>query len=497
MRGSVITAVVLMSLPSLAWAQSQTTQTAQYGWRSETQAAKQAVENVRPASIPTVRSKTAAPAAPQMKRTPFLVSFRKPQEPAAKAQSVLDAARETAAPLVDQQPSLSDVGDYTLDPPSAPKVPSEGSPAPTAAANPEPTLSVQSNATKEKEEEFSPYCNPPKRKWCNIGCEKKLFKPHHSGLQIGGWFNVGYHNRPNILVNDRPGEVALHQGWLYFDNAASANTGGWDVGYRADFLYGLDAQNLQAFGNSPSGAPSGWDNSWDNGQFGWALPQLYLHFANYDWDVRVGKFFSPFGYEVIGATGNFFYSHSFTKINSEPFTMTGILGERQITSNRSIILGATVGWDTGFENNDGGNIIVGTRFRPNQYVNLAVTSSLGDSGLRGTGRLTSAVAQVQLTENVSYVLQGNILNLGTNDEFGIVQYMFRDISECLTIGARLEWWKSDQFFTDNRSTYNFTMGANYRANANITLRPEVRFDWGAAAVDPGTPIIGIDAVMTF
>ena len=111
--------------------------------------------------------------------------------------------------------------------------------------------------------------------------------------------------------------------------------------------------------------------------------------------------------------------------------------------------------------------------------------------------MSSTVAELQLTENVEYVLQADILNLGTNQEFGIVQYLFRDLNPCLALGARLEWWKSDAFFTSSRSTYNFTMGANYRKSANLTLRPEVRFDWGAAAIDPGQAIIGIDAVMTF
>lgn len=483
------------------------TQISQYNWRTggsdqhtiQTDVSSAPAVNDAPvarvAQIPNVR-RNAVPAAPVMTRKPFLVSFRKNRQEGGGSQAG-SAAGESAQSLLDRQPSLSDVDNYSLEAPSAPQVPaevpSEVSSIP-GTVNPEPTTAVKSNATKEK---VSPYCNPPKKSRCNLGCERRLFPQHCSGLQVGGWMNLGYHNRNNILVNNRADQIALHQGWLYFDNAASSNQANWDTGYRADILYGLDAQDLQAFGNGPTGAPSGWDNDWDNDDYGWALPQLYVQFANYQWDVKIGKFFSPFGYEVIGAPDNFFYSHSFTMYNSEPFTMTGILAERKVSENRSYIFGATLGWDTGFENNSGGNAIIGTRYQPNEYVNLALTSSIGDSGARGSGRLTSGVAQLQLSENVSYVLQGDVLDLGTNQEFGIVQYLFRDINDCLKLGARLEWWKSDQFFADTKSTYNFTMGANYRANANITLRPELRFDWGAAAVDPGTPIIGIDAVMTF
>ena len=183
-------------------------------------------------------------------------------------------------------------------------------------------------------------------------------------------------------------------------------------------FYGLDAQDSQAFGNAPTGAPTGWDNSWDFGSHGWALPQLYVQFANSDWDIKVGKFYSPFGYEVVAATGNFFYSRSFTMYNSEPFTMTGILTEKQISSTQSMILGATAGWDTAFENNQGGNLIVGTRIKPNDWTDLALTSSIGDTGFRGTGNTSSAVGQFQLTDSLQYVFQGDFIGLEDVDEFG-------------------------------------------------------------------------------
>lgn len=342
------------------------------------------------------------------------------------------------------------------------------------------------------------YCQkPPRKPWCNLGCERKLFGETCNGLQVGGWLSGGYHNRNNPLLNNRKGEANIHQMWLYADKAARRN-GDWNMGYRADVLYGIDAQDLQAFGNAPTGAPSGWDNSWDNGSYGWALPQAYLQMANQDWDVKLGKFFSPFGYEVIGATGNFFYSHSFTSFNTEPFTLSGVLAERTLGNGDSFLVGATAGWDTGFDSNSGGNLIFGRRRQIGDFINFTSMASMGDTGIRGVGVMSSNVAEVRLTDAVQYVLQFDTLNLGNNQEFGIVQYLFRDVTECLALGARLEWWKSDlPFGGPTRSTYNFTVGTNYRVNSNLVLRPELRFDWGALAVSPGQPIIGFDAVMTF
>ncbi len=431
-------------------------------------------------------------------RQPVLVSFgRNLQDPES---------------LADQQPSVSDVPATEV--PQAPTEPVQQVPvvqqpqsvmqpgiAPTMIqpvpaqdwASPEPGLMIASNAGQEPN-----YCDRNCRKPCCVAPERELFPRNCNGLKLGGWTNLGYHNRDNGLLNNDRGDVQVHQVWLFADKQANRSSSTWNFGFRTDLLYGLDGQELQAFGNSPTGAPSGWDNSWDYGSYGWAMPQAYVQMANCNWDIKLGKFLAPVGYETIAAPNNFFYSHSFTRVLTEPQTMSGVLAERTLDYDRSIVLGATAGWDTGFDNNDGGNLILGFRRRANEFVDFAFTALVGDSGYRDTGIFTSGVTTVQLTNDIQYVLQVDNLNLRDNQEFGIVQYMLREVNPCLGLGARLEWWKSDRFFGGpNRSTYNFTMGANYRVNGNLRIRPELRFDWGALAVDPGQPIIGIDAVMTF
>lgn len=404
-----------------------------------------------------------------------------------RLQSALPQAQNGAAP---QLPAVSP-------PPAAPVEPTliqSVQPMSVGAQSVVPGLTVQSNADATP----ANYCNRNCRKPCCLGCERKLFPQSCNGTQVGGWTTIGYHNRNNGLFNNHAGDVDIAQAWLYVDRQASRNQAGWDFGYRIDTLYGLDAQDTQAFGNAPTGAPSGWDNGWDFGRHGWALPQLYVQAANCDWDVKLGKFFSPFGYETIASPTNFFYSRSFTSFYTEPYTFTGILGERQLNATDSYVLGYTTGWDTGFENNSGGNLILGFRRNVNEFVRTSFTASAGDTGIRDTGTFTSSVTEIQLTNSLQYVFQADVANLRDNQEFGIVQYLFRDVNPCLGLGARLEWWKSDRFFGGaTSSTYGFTMGANYRPNANVTLRPEVRWDWGAIAVDPGEAIIGIDAVVTF
>ena len=94
-------------------------------------------------------------------------------------------------------------------------------------------------------------------------------------------------------------------------------------GFRADLMYGQDADDTQAFGNPPGT----WDylNGFDEGAgYGWAIPQLYGEVALGEHvTVKAGHFYTLVGYEVVTAPDNFFFSHAMTMFNSEPFTHTG------------------------------------------------------------------------------------------------------------------------------------------------------------------------------
>jgi hypothetical protein len=52
---------------------------------------------------------------------------------------------------------------------------------------------------------------------------------------------------------------------------------------------------------------------------------------------------------------------------------------------------------------------------------------------------------------------------------------------------------------DSTSYYELTGGVNYHANANLVIRPEIRYDWSPTDFpgDYNRAIFGIDAVLTF
>lgn len=371
-------------------------------------------------------------------------------------------------------------------------VPGPPASIPTPEVEQRPSLSVTSNARPDLDRP-----GEPKQDWCRIGEVRRVFPTTVNGLSVGGFNQIGYHTRDLLSFNHREDKLNQHQNWVYIDQAANP-CAGRNFGFRIDGLYGLDAQEIQAIGNSPTGAPTGWDNSWDNGSFGFALPQAYVEYATEETTLRLGKFLSPIGFESVPSVENFFYSRSYARTFTEPFTHTGLLVQRSVQPGLTTFGGVTAGWNSAFENTDNGfNLLTGFNYCLSDKVTVGMASSLGDTGYRGSGVLQTANLQVQVTEKILWGIQGDFLNLQTNDEIGFTNYVFYCQNRCLSFGSRLEWWKSDQFGGGSASTWGVTNGINWRPHANVVIRPEVRVDGGAAALTPGDPIAAIDAVILF
>ncbi|HMP79045.1 MAG TPA: outer membrane beta-barrel protein [Pirellulaceae bacterium] len=400
--------------------------------------------------------------------------------PAAPASNPGNVSFRLLDSLARQDESTAQVGD---DVPVAP---------PTGQATGQVPLTVRSNAIYENGNYFGPECH-----WCQLGDVRRLFGTGPGGTRVGGFVQSGWHTRDIVPFNNRQDELNLHQFWAYVDRPANRSCG-WGVGYRFDIVYGIDAQDIQAIGNRPNGAPTGWDNSMDHGRYGWAIPQAYVSFANWNTEVRAGYFLSPFGFEQVPATENFFYSRTYSRYFSHPFTHTGVIAQREVTDNLTTIGGFTLGWDSAFERTDGGfNFLGGVRYQAGPYVRLGLNSSIGDTGYRGSGTVQNAFAQLKLTDRAHYVVEGTVVNLQGNDELGFANYLFYCVNPCVALGTRFEWWKGDRQTGTSNSTYDWTIGANIRPHANFVIRPEVRVDWGALAFTPGDLIYGIDAIILY
>jgi hypothetical protein len=328
---------------------------------------------------------------------------------------------------------------------------------------------------------------------------------------IGGWTNPGYttNNVPLsqsyddlLSFSDVPDNVNLYQQWVFIEKTVDGSCG-WDLGGRVDAIYGTDAQKTQAFGNPNAGIRNRgfYDASWDHGIYGFAMPQLYGEVAYQDLSVKVGHFFTPMGYEVIPATGNFFFTHSYTMFNSEPFTHTGALATYTGYEGLTLYGGWTLGWDTGFDQlNSGNNFLGGFASELNDSVTFTYICTYGNFGWRDGGSSDSynhsIVLVADLSEDLQYVLQSDNLrtdNPGVSafDTIGAVNYLFYNTGEKSKLGGRIEWWKADGV-----SFQEFTVGWNYNVLANLVVRPEWRQDW-APGIGLDEDTFAVDAVWSY
>ncbi len=348
-------------------------------------------------------------------------------------------------------------------------------------------------------------------------------------FSMGGWAQMGYHDKNNILFNGRKHDYQLHQGWIYAEKSIDTSNG-FDIGGRMDYLYGTDGPDTQAFGKGDG--DDHWDNSWDHGaDYGHAIPQLYLEAGYGDWSAKVGHFFTIIGNEVVPAPSNFFYSHAYTMYNSEPFTHTGALLTYQMSEDVEVYGGWVFGWDSGFEDN-GDAFLGGSTVTLTDDIKVTSTSTIGRFGegpADERGYMHSTVATIQLCQDWQYIFQNDFLDTedsGGNtvrDTVGINQYLIHTLCDRLSYGARFEWWNVSG---DSRGYYNnnfagtldedfdifaLTLGINIKPCANVIIRPEYRWDWvdgnraALAAID--LPILedndnsqqtfGIDSIFLF
>ncbi len=332
-------------------------------------------------------------------------------------------------------------------------------------------------------------------------------------FDMGGWTQIGYHSKSNGVFNAHPRNFNLHQQYLWIEKVADGSEG-LDFGFRFDAIYGVDGPNTQAFGN-PFGTYD-FDDSFNHGAYGWALPQMYGEVAMGDLSVKVGHFYTIIGYETVTAPDNFFYSHAFTFNFNEPFTHTGVLGTYNVSDNVTAYGGWTLGWDTGFEDNndgdqsDGSNFIGGLSVSLNDSMTATYATVVGDFGLIGEGYMQSFVLDVQLMEDLNYIFQNDWLHTNTPgkdmqngvDSYSFNQYLIYNISDELAAGARGEIWT-----VDKSTIYQATLGVNIKPQSNIIIRPEVRWQFGNDAdesffrnnlgIPTGDTIFGVDAILTY
>lgn len=354
----------------------------------------------------------------------------------------------------------------------------------------------------------------PWRLWPVIGNGWELTGHVASGSTANADNPNSRYNGP-VTFNDREGEYMMNQLVMSLGRDVDNGGVGWDWGGRMDLLYGTDYIFTQAVGleTQPDGT-----NAWNGSKmYGLAMPQAYLDFAYNNLSFRLGHFYTIMGYEGVAATSNFFYSHAYTMQYGEPFTHTGGLFTYQLCDTVAVTGGLVNGWDKFDATTDKLAFLGGTTYTP-YHGRYTISSTMiigeedGATGMTEERRGYSMVFDYQVSDRVNYVLQHDNFTQEvspglTYEWYGINSYLFYEHSDCLSFGIRSEWFRDDDGArlsgTHLRETltgrspvnpmmaswagnyYNVTLGANWKRGSNLTIRPELRFDWSdGTAVQP-------------
>ncbi|MDP7211770.1 MAG: outer membrane beta-barrel protein, partial [Vicinamibacterales bacterium] len=318
-----------------------------------------------------------------------------------------------------------------------------------------------------------------------------------AGVKVSGYAQMGYHSDSTGLFNSHPDDFNLHQMYFRVTKAADGSDG-IGVGFTSDLVYGVDAQDVQSFGNEDGTNDFDDDPDWDHGIYGWAMPQLYLELAKDDLTVLLGHFYGVGGYEKSRATENFFYSHAKTMYLAEARTLTGIVAAYNVSEELTTAFAWVAGWNTGFDQANDGDTSDGSAFassigfEPIEGISLTYTLGVGDLGELGEGYAHSVVGQLEILDGLRYVIQSDMVE--TNHHlhvYGLNQYVLYDINDTLSAGVRAEWFK-----VNGVSENDVTFGLNIKPRDCVVIRPEVRTDWEPSA---GTDqsIFGIDVILSY
>mgnify|MGYP000703969326 CR=1 FL=1 len=237
------------------------------------------------------------------------------------------------------------------------------------------------------------------------------------GFEVGMWASAGVtyashnrsdHNNAPLSFNDRNNEMLLNQLNFYIEKAVNTEGGKWDIGGRADFMYGTDA--------TAGAQAAGWDDNWDpknpNSYYGIAMPQLYAEIyapIGNGITAKLGHFYTSIGYEVVTSPDNFFYSHAYTMLYAEPFTHTGAMFSYDINDNVSINAGTVLGWDNATTNGGAWNFLGGASWTSNDQASSVtvqlISGDMNDTGPSINQTMYSVVATHDFSDQLHYVFQ--------------------------------------------------------------------------------------------
>src|ERR1700722_10325883 len=141
------------------------------------------------------------------------------------------------------------------------------------------------------------------------------------------------------LFTDQANSPRMNQAMLTLERDLDPKATDYDLGFKLQGMYGTDARITHFFNefDRVTNSPYQWDIVEANVQA--HLPWLFGGGI----DAKLGQYSTPLGAEVIDATGNALYSHSYIFNYGLPFKHTGLLTTSHVTDMLDIWAGIDTG----------------------------------------------------------------------------------------------------------------------------------------------------------
>jgi hypothetical protein len=285
-----------------------------------------------------------------------------------------------------------------------------------------------------------------------------------------------------------------------------------DIGGTVDFTWGSDVGNVQTRGlEVTSKDPTGWGS----GDYSAAFAQAYAEVAYKRWNVKVGKFYAPFGSSSYKSTENFFYSWASTWAIT-PVVGGGAYATYQLSDKLSVIGGWVMPSEIG-HCSDNNFALGGLIWTPGKRLNVVYAFAVGDQdGLvvpipDSAGNqvfVHSLVTTSQLSKRLRYVFDWTLCDTVGAHAYGLNNELIFQANKKWAFGTRFGMLKDSSGFYLNQGAggcewYTVALGANWTPNKWLTVKPEIRHDWTDKPVSPFAGEVphqfsgGVSAVVKF
>lgn len=336
-------------------------------------------------------------------------------------------------------------------------------------------------------------------------------------MSIYGWTEAsftastaGRNNQP-VVWNDRANEFLLNQHWVRFERSVVTTGTEPTFGFRSDWLIGSDYRFTLPRGifNSQLLNSRGNQNLYGVDPIAF-YGEAYIPTVARGLDLKVGRFFTPFGVESLEAVSTPMVSRSYAFNWCPPFTHTGVLATLYADPVWTFQAGLVLGNDVFIDPSDEARFVGTAKWtQPGGQNTVTVGTSLG-RGKLNTGDPFAPATVSLMTEpfgrnninvfdlvwthtfnsRASYFFEAifgyqtntqgifNATGSGTATWGSLVHYFNYTFSPQVTGVARFETFDD---FQGHRTGFEglytaATLALQYRPRKDVIIRPEVRYD---------------------